>query len=237
MTSSDGRDARRRAFGDLTPIGRVRRLRRLVPLAMTHHDVDVARVRLAAQAFNTTFRIDASDGRRYALRIGAPWHRNTDGIAEVEAVWATALAADTRVVPPQVRRTREGAASVIVADEAVPTPRSCVLFTWQEGPTLHARRHDPDLVAAAGETLAVLHAHAAAFGGVRPDQVLHADRVCYFRLPDLLASRDVLFVEAAAWAHEALDRLWDEHGHDAHLLHGDYHPRNLLIRHGRCASG
>lgn len=123
MTASDGRDARQRAFGDLTPTGRVRRLRRLAPLAMAHHDVEAARVRLAAQAFNTTFRIDASDGRRYALRIGAPWHLNTDGIAEVEAVWATALAADTRVVPPQACRTREGAASVTVADEAVP-PRA-----------------------------------------------------------------------------------------------------------------
>lgn len=99
-----------RRFDELTPRGRVRRLRRLVPLAMAHHDIDVPRVRLAAQAFNTTFRIDAAGGQRYALRIGARLHLATDVIAEVEAIWAAALAAETRSrhhrssAPGRVRR-------------------------------------------------------------------------------------------------------------------------------------
>jgi Ser/Thr protein kinase RdoA (MazF antagonist) len=221
------------AFDDLTPAGRVRRLRRLVPGAMAHHDVGVARVRLAADAFNTTFRIEARNGRRYALRVAAPWHLNADGIAEVEAVWAAALAADTPVAPPQVVRTRDGAASVSVEADGVPGARECVLFRWQEGPTLHGRLHDHDLVAGAGEVLAIMHAHAAGFDGVRDGEVLRADRVCYFRLPDRLTARDALFAEGMAWAQEVLDRVWRERGAAAHLLHGDFYPRNLLVRHGR----
>ena len=190
-------------FDELTPRGQVRRLRRLVPLAMAHHDIDVARVRLAAQAFNTTFRVDASDGRRYALRVGSRWHLTTAGIAEVEAVWAAALATDTTVTPPQVVRTRAGAPSVTVGSAGVPGARACVLFTWQEGRTLVGRLHDLALVAAAGEVLAVLHDHTSGFGGVDADQVLRADRVCYFRLPDLLADRGTLFAEGTAWAQES----------------------------------
>jgi len=223
----------RAAFEELTAAGQIRRLRRLVSLALTHHDIDVARVRLAAQAFNTTFRVDAADGRRYALRVGAPCHLDTEGIAEVEAVWAAALAAETLVAPPQVVRTRDGAASVTVESEGITGARTCVLFTWQEGRTMHGRLHDLDLVVAAGEVLAVLHAHATGFDGVHADEVLRADRVCYLRLPDLLADRDALFVEGAAWAQESIDRLWRDRGTAAHLLHGDFYPRNLLVRHGR----
>lgn len=220
------------AFDELTAVGRVRRLRRLVPRAMTHHDVGVTRVRLAAAAFNTTFRIDTRNGRRYALRVAAPWHLNTDRIAEVEAVWAAALASDTPVAPPQVVRTRDGAPSVTIGVDGVPGARECVLFTWQEGRTLHGRLHDLALVAGAGEVLAIMHAHAAGFDGVRDGDVLRADRVCYFRLPDRLSARDALFAEGVAWAQEILDRVWRERGAATHLLHGDYYPRNLLVRHG-----
>lgn len=223
----------RRSFTDLTPMGQVRRLRALVPSAMAHHDVDVARVRLAARAFNTTFRIDGRDGRRYALRVGAPLQLATAAIAEVEATWAAALAADTPVAPPQVQRTRDGSAAATVTADGVPDRRECVLFTWQEGHTLHGRLHDAGLVARAGEVLAVLHAHAAGFDGVQPHQVLRGDRVCYFHLPDRLADHDPLFSEGAAWAQEGLDRLWRRRGGAAQLLHGDYYPRNLLVRHGR----
>lgn len=111
--------------------------------------------------------------------------------------------------------------------------RACVLFTWQEGRTLADRLRDLDLAVAAGEVLAVLHEHATGFGGVGADQVLPADRVCYFRLPDLLAERDPLFAEGATWAQDGIDRLWRDRGADAHLLHGDFHPRNLLVRHRR----
>lgn len=224
----------RQAFDALTPAGQVRRLRRVVPLAMAHHDIDVARVRLVAQAFNTTFRIDARDGRRYALRVGAPEHLNTGEIAEVEAAWVAALAADTAVRPPQVVRTRDGAAAVRVADDAVPGARECVLWTWQEGRPLHGRLHERDLVTAAGTVLATIHEHASTFDGVRAGQVLRADRVCYLRLPDLLGGRGgPLFAEGRAWAQEGLDRMWRSRGADAHLLHGDFYPRNLLTCRGR----
>ena len=131
------------AFDDLTAAGRVRRLRRLVPQAVAHHDVDVTRVRLAAEAFNTMFRIDACNGRRYALRVAAPWHLNADGIAEVEAVWAAALAADTAVAPPQVVRTRDGAASVSIEADGVPARASACSHVAGGPSDLITRTHGP----------------------------------------------------------------------------------------------
>lgn len=219
------------AFAELTPRGRAYRLRRLVPQVLGHHDIAVARVRLVTEAFNTTFRIDATDGQRYALRVGATWRLHTDTIAEVEAVWADALATDTDVRPPQVVRTRSGAPSVWAAADGVPEPRECVLFTWQDGRPLRERLGDPALLGAAGAVLATLHDHARAFDSIAADQVLCADRVCYFRLPQVLAARcGTLFADGLAWAQDGVDALWRERGSQAQLLHGDVHPGNLLAR-------
>lgn len=223
-----------RPFDELTVRGRTSRLRRLIPAVIAQHDIRVARVRLVAQAFNTTFRIDTVDGRRFALRVGSSWRLHTDAVSEVEAAWTKALAADTEVRPPQVVRTRSGAPSVWATSSGVPVPRECVLFTWQEGRPLRGRLGDAELVAAAGEVLATLHEHAAAFDGVRADQVLRADRVCYFRVPQVLSQRcGALFSDGLAWAQEGIDALWRTRGSRAMLLHGDAHPSNLLVRHHR----
>lgn len=220
-----------RAFAELTPRGQAVRLRRLVPQVLAAHDVHATSVGLVARAFNTTVRVDDVRGRRFALRIGSPWRMHTAAIAEAEAVWAAALAADTDVAPPQVVRTPDGAPSVWAMADGVPQSRECLLFSWQPGRAL--RIGDPTEVATAGSVLAALHAHGASFGGVRPDQVLRADRVCYFRLPVVLADRGgALFDEALDWAQRGLDRLWRDHGARAHILHGDFYQRNVLVDRG-----
>ncbi|MBW3604159.1 MAG: hypothetical protein KY460_04450 [Actinobacteria bacterium] len=201
-------------YDRLTPRGRTRRLRRLVPAVLAEYDIEVARVRLVTEAFNTIFRVDAGDGRRYALRVGAWWRLHTAAIAEVEAVWAAALAADTDLRPPQVVRSRRGAASVWATTGGVPGSRECVLFTWQEGRRLHDHLPDARLLPTAGETLAVLHEHGASTDSVTSDQVVRADRVCYFRLPTILPDRHgPRFAEGLAWAQE-------EGRHEPPHLHG-----------------
>jgi Ser/Thr protein kinase RdoA (MazF antagonist) len=107
------------------------------------------------------------------------------------------------------------------------------MFTWQEGRSLRGRLDDADLVAAMGELLALLHAHAADFANVSADEVLHGDRGCYLRVPDALSDDGSLLAEGVAWAQEGLDALWTTRGGAAHLCHGDLHPNNVLVRHRR----
>lgn len=130
-------------------------------------------------------------------------------------------------------RTRDGAAAVRVADDGVPGIRECVLFEWREGRSLRGRLGELDLVEALGAVLATLHAHGADFAGVGPGDVPRADRVCYFDLPDLLSTRGGPLADAIGRTQGWLDRWWCARGDHAHLLHGDVHPNNVLVRHGR----
>lgn len=225
-----------RPFEELTALGQTRRMRALALAALAAYGIDVVRLRLVGRSFNTVFRVDDRDGRRFALRVGAALRLHHPGIAEVEAAWARALARDTAVDPPQVVRTREGAASVWISHPEVPHRRECVLFTWREGRLL-AQRMNRERLGLAGEVLAVLHAHGETFAEVRDTDVLRTDRVLYFRIPPALTQADVphraLFAEAVDWAQEGLDALWRDHGGTAHLLHGDFYPRNLLVHRGR----
>ena len=75
----------RRAFGELTERGRVRRLGGIARAALQSYDLDVVRVSYAARAFNTVFRVDAASGVSYALRVSPEQRIHADGCEELEA--------------------------------------------------------------------------------------------------------------------------------------------------------
>lgn len=221
-----------RAFADLTDAGRNRRLRLLAIAALEHYPVEAARVRLAASKFNTTFRVDTVDRRRYALRVGAALRLHAPGIAEAEAVWTAALRRDTELDPPQIIRARDAAASVEIAIDGVPEPRECVLFTWRDG-TVLAEHVRPKDVRAVGAVLATLHEHGATFREIDPRHLLPGDRVLPFDDPPRIAGHDPLFAEALECAQQHLATVWRDRGAQAHVLHGDLHAGNLLRNRGR----
>ena len=114
----------------------------------------------------------------------------------------------------------------------MPEPRVCVLFEWVRGRRLgDAVRLD--LMQTAGALLARLHEHGAGFEGGREQPVIVADNVASFRLPDRIprddAEHGALLAEATDRAQRAIDALWARPPHPPHLLHGDFHPNNILV--------
>jgi Ser/Thr protein kinase RdoA (MazF antagonist) len=126
-----------------------------------------------------------------------------------------------------------------VAIDGVPYARTCMVFGWTPGSMLRSRPNASGL-AAAGRLCATLHEIAADGGKAPPHGVAIADRVVYFTVPDLLhtstGTYGSLFVDARARVDEALDRLWDERNHTAHLIHGDLTPANVVMYHGRAGA-
>ncbi len=206
--------------------------------ALRRYDVSPLRVRLAAESFNSVFRVTTASAV-YALRVGAVLQIHPEGTAAVEAAWHRRLR-QQGVCVPDVMPNADGELATLVRDgQAEHEPRICILFDWVPGRSLRSNLTERRS-AALGRLSARLQQDAAAWSPPGAGEVLQADRVLYWRLPEQLSlagSRfgfGTLFVDAQARAQSVLDWLWQNPPHPPHLVHGDLSPQNVIVspRHG-----
>ncbi len=111
--------AMRKPFAEVTARTQANRLRALAARALPAWGLADASLRLLNHGYNTTFRVDAADGRRFALRVNMiPTKTEAHLLAEV--AWLAALSAETDLQVPTPQRTRDGAWA---ARGAQPRPR------------------------------------------------------------------------------------------------------------------
>ena len=197
--------------------------------AIQRYDVTPLRVRLAARSFNSIFRVTSASAV-YALRVGSTLAIHPEGTAAVEAAWHRRLRR-RGVYVPDVQANVSGELTTLVPDHD--TARVCVLFDWVAGRSLRTcltqRRS-----AALGALSARLHAEAVTWSPAGGGDVLTADRVLYWLVPDRLAEAGMrfgygtLFTDAVARAQSVIDALWRNPPHPPHLVHGDLTPANVI---------
>jgi len=190
-----------RPFHGLTTRGQLGRLRGLARSAAGAYGIDVARLTLVGESFNTLFRIRSGSGATYLLRVGSALRLHPQGSGEVEAAWLDELGRATGIPVARVFRNLDGGVVTEVVSPGVPEPRTCMLFSWIPGRVV-AERLDPEVATRSGRLSAELHAHAAGSdlsGGAAPV----ADRVLYWEDPrslDGVPRYGTLFSDAAARA-------------------------------------
>ncbi|UOX88949.1 phosphotransferase [Amycolatopsis sp. FBCC-B4732] len=231
--------ANTRPFAELDRAGRTRRLRRLAEAALTAYAVPVARLTPLAHGLNTAFRVDGADGHRYVLRVQRP---DGPGPARVrsEMAWLAALCRETDLVVPRPVPTRERDLIAVVADPAVPEPRTCVLCHWVDGRFVDERLSPPQLYAL-GEFTARLHLHGARMNGLdrgRVDDLTEFGRTQVDGFSPAVVDRavartgDERIRDAVARARAVRAELG--FGADAFgLVHGDLRQVNYLFHRGR----
>jgi Ser/Thr protein kinase RdoA (MazF antagonist) len=206
--------------------------------ALRSYDVAPERVRQAAESFNSIFRVTTASAV-YALRVGAVLQIHPVGTAAVEASWHRQLRR-RGVFVPDVLANVDGEFATLVADgRAEHASRVCILFEWVSGRSLRTCITEPR-AAALGRLSARLQQDGAAWSPPGASNVLRADRVLYWRVPDQLVAAGsrfgfgTLFTDARARAQAVLDALWQHPPHPPHLVHGDLTPQNVIVspRHG-----
>ena len=201
--------------------------------ALRQYDVAPLRVGLAAQSFNSVFRVTTASAV-YALRVGAALQIHPEGTAAVEAAWHRRLRQQGVSVPDVLPNAAGEFATLVTDGQAEHAPRVCILFEWVAGRSLRscmtARRS-----AALGRLSARLQQDAAAWSPPGAGDVLLADRVLYWRLPEQLSLAEsrfgfgTLFVDALARAQTVVDSLWKSPPHPPRLVHGDLSPQNVIV--------
>jgi Ser/Thr protein kinase RdoA (MazF antagonist) len=200
--------------------------------ALRHYDVSPQGITLAAESFNSVFRVTTASAV-YALRVGAALQIHPEGTAAVEAAWHRRLRHHGVCVPDVLANTDGEYATLVGNSHAGDVPRVCPLFEWVAGHSLRTclteRRS-----AALGRLSARLQHDAAEWSPLGAQEVLWADRVLYWQLPDQLAAAGArfgfgtLFTDAVARAQPVFGWLWQDPPHQPHLVHGDLTPQNVI---------
>jgi Ser/Thr protein kinase RdoA (MazF antagonist) len=197
--------------------------------ALRHYDVAPQRVRLAAESFNSVFRVTTASAV-YALRVGSPLQIHPEGTSAVEAAWHQRLRQHGVNVPGVLANTDGELATWVGAHRS----RVCLLFEWVSGRPLRAGPTERR-AAALGRLSARLHQDGAAWSPPGAGDVLRADHVLYWQLPDQLAAAGArfgfgtLFADALARAQSVVEWLWRYPPHPPHLVHGDLVPQNVIV--------
>ncbi|MDO8392561.1 MAG: phosphotransferase [Actinomycetota bacterium] len=223
-------------FEEVSSRAQVARLRRTALVALAQYPIEVAHLRLLNHGFNTTFRVDTTDGRRFALRLNVNSRRTPANLA-AEAAWLAALATETDLWVPAPLATRDGALTGSVFSPDLGRSLPCGLFTWLPGRDLG----DEATVAQmreVGRATAVLHEHGAAWrmpaGAALPaiDTVLmDVPNNLGNDHPSLSASQHMVLDEAFTTIQTQFDAVFA--GARRQPLHADLHVWNLKWYRGR----
>jgi Ser/Thr protein kinase RdoA (MazF antagonist) len=223
-------------FVGLSRSAQVIRMRTIAARVIEQYDVDVTRMRLLEHGFNTTFRLDTSDGSKLALRINVNSRRSPENVA-AETAWIAALAHDTELVVAAPIANRSGAYVTTVAADEVGQDLHAVVFSWLDGRDVG---HAPTVAKARamGRAMAVLHQHAAGWrlprGSSLPtlsglywnmDDHLVAERLDVDRAGLAVLRRAVEVVESVVARIDG--------GRSRQPIHADVHPWNVKWSRGR----
>ncbi|MGL5809546.1 MAG: phosphotransferase enzyme family protein [Nocardioides sp.] len=195
-------------FADLSQRAQTFRLRAVAVAALRDYPVTVSRIRLLHHGFNTTFRVDTEDGRKFALRINVN-SRRTEANLAAEAAWLELLTNQTGLRVPQPQPTRGGELVTHVHFAGLDRTLPAVLFSWLPGRLLDAGASaaSDDQMREVGRAMATLHEHALTMrlpdGAALPryDAAIFGDRI------HLTTAHRAVDADAAETFRAALDRV------------------------------
>lgn len=120
--------------------------------ALAEFGVNPSEIESINHEFNSTFRVVAEDGKRYALRINVNSERTVENL-RAEVTWVRQI---TEVVTPKPMPTKSGEYFVVIPSAEAARDFACVLYSWVEGEELGDEPTEEQLFAL-GAALAKLH--------------------------------------------------------------------------------
>ena len=108
-------------YARLTDAGKLRRVCRLATSALGHYDIEAAVMRRHCFATNLLYRVQATSGEHFMLRMANPGWRTIEDL-QAEAAWLEALDRDTDIGAPKVVRATNGDAVLPMRVLECPTP-------------------------------------------------------------------------------------------------------------------
>lgn len=223
------------SFADLSDRAQVNRLRAAARRALEDYPVEPIRLRLLQHDFNTTFRLDAADGSKFAVRIDLNRRKPVSAL-DSEMAWLAAIDRDTDVRVPVPLATRGGALHVPVDVDGLDATLHMAVMSWLPGRDLDV----PTVPAMSelGRQTAQLHEHAASWQ-VPPGIEFPSIEEVLMDSPDRLRTgHELISADQQALIERAFEHIEPRYGAmiaagERMPIHGDLHPWNVKWLRGR----
>lgn len=181
--------------------------------------------------YNATLKLEASDGRLFALRINTNSPRTPENL-KAEIAFVRLLAEDGRVKVPQPIANTEGGYYTSVFHEPSQRTFHCVLYSWIEGEELE---DEPivEQLKAVGVAMATMHLVAPSFELPQGAALSTFDDALWWTEDFLLSEKSVLDSEAKDLISQALAAIKEGVAKfyvssSPMILHADMHGGNVL---------
>lgn len=223
-------------FEVLSARSQVMRLRAAAFAALQAYPLTVARLRVVYHGYNTTFRVDTTDQRTFALRINVNSHK-TDSELRAEMAWIDALSRETEVSVPVPQRTRQGRLTTAVWLPSLGRSLPAALFAWLRGPNVETGAA-PAHLRAAGQAMADMHTHAEGWSlpadaslPASDDLFMHGTQYLQAEHPLLTPNRRTLLQRVIPAVQTQFREVFASS--TPHVLHADLHLGNMKWYRGR----
>lgn len=185
--------------------------------------------------YNATLKVEATDGRLFALRINTNSPRTPENL-RAEIAFVRFLAEDGRVKVPHPIENDEGCFDTSILHEASGRMLHCVLYSWILGEELADEPTDEQLKAL-GAAMATMHLVAQDFNLPKGSALPTFDDPLWWTEDFLLSEKSVLDAEAKELITQALSAIKSgvaKFYADATpmLIHADMHGGNVLWHKG-----
>lgn len=221
-------------------LSQVRHLRKMAEAALRNYRITVKHLHFINHGENTTFRVDAKDGRRYLLRLHRPDYHTQAGVLE-ELRWLKNLNRGSGITVPRPVAAINGKLTVSVTSAAVSQARMCDVFHWIEG-TFYSAGVTEKKMFELGQLTARLQNHA-------PKHVVHriywnaeglaGKRAKWGGVDDLYFAtpkQRILISKTRRDLYKRLSRFEKRFPDRMGMIHADLHFRNILWQNGKLAA-
>ena len=192
---------------------------------------------------NATYRVVATDGAEYALRVTSNYYGEAELRSEMQ--WLSAMQGERDVRLPNPEHASGGSFVVRATSKALPEPRLCVLCRWTPGTHCREESLGANELARLGRATGLLHRKSAAFAAppdfARPrwdeSRFLDAnDGGAYARVLEYLGGHfsNPAIARVRVMTDELRETMRLRGGDPASfgLVHGDFHAGNYLFDDG-----
>ncbi len=146
-------------YAELSTRAQILRLRSEALTILEQYPIAVARVRCISHSFNTIFRVDTTDGQKFALRINVNSRRPMAAL-NAEIAWLEALKTDTDLILPQPQARKDSGFISSFYSNTLGRNTAAVLFSWLAGKDLGSSATAQQFQAT-GAVTRILHQHSA----------------------------------------------------------------------------